>query len=52
MEEEVDAFGNWIDIENQAPNIGVDNNHNSNLITSVIDKEINVIKKMLFHCFQ
>ncbi|MBI34225.1 MAG: hypothetical protein CMP67_02565 [Flavobacteriales bacterium] len=38
---EVDAFGNPVDIENQAPNIGVDNNHSSNLITSVIDKEIN-----------
>ena len=38
---EEDAFGNWIDIENQAPNIGVDNNHSSNLITSVFDNEIN-----------
>ncbi|MBO73356.1 MAG: hypothetical protein CMD35_07065, partial [Flavobacteriales bacterium] len=38
---EEDAFGNPVDIENQAPNIGVDNNHSSNLITSVIDKEIN-----------
>ena len=38
---EEDAFGNWIDIENQAPNIGVDNNHSSNLITSVLDNEIN-----------
>ncbi len=38
---EVDAFGNPVDIENQAPNIGVDNNHSSNLITSIIDKEIN-----------
>ena len=38
---EVDAFGNLVDIENQAPNIGADNNHSSNLITSVIDEKIN-----------
>ena len=36
-----DAFGNEVDIENQSPNIGADNNHNSSLITSIIDDDIN-----------
>ncbi len=38
---EVDAFGNSVDIENQSPNIGVDNNHSSNVITSELLKEGN-----------
>ncbi len=37
----VDAFGNVVDIENQVPNIGADNNHSANVITSVTEKEIN-----------
>lgn len=38
---EVDAFGNPVDIENQAPNIGADNNHNSILITSINEEITN-----------
>lgn len=33
---EVDAFGNSVDIENQAPNIGADNNHSSNIFCTAV----------------
>lgn len=36
---EMDAFGNGVDIENQAPNIGADNNHSTNVITSVMGEQ-------------